>query len=227
MSVRTGREAAAWFRSQVGQHEFHLMCKAFVRTGFNVEPSRSGTAIECLREAQHVHHEHDPEKVPGFVPAFMDTSNAAEHVLATVGRDHAGHRLAVSTDAAGSGIIGLVRLADIVHSWGPLLGWTEDFDGQRVWTPRPIVQLANIVDSALHEGDETGDPPLHAHAVGLVEQALVAERLLSPKWVNGRFGPRKRQAYRAWQSRAGFTMTGIPTMGDLSRLALRHGFDVR
>jgi len=204
------------------------MCKAFVRGPvLDVEPSRSATAIECWREAQHQHHQHDPEKIPAFVSAFMDTSNTAEHVLFTGPRDRAGHRLAVTTDGRPGGIIALVRLSALVDAWGPLLGWTEDFDGQRIWTPRPIISIDNIREAALHDNDEHGDPPLHPGAVGVVERALVAERLLSPSHVNGYFGRYKKRAYRAWQKRAGFPVTGIPTLADLSRLALRRGFDVR
>jgi peptidoglycan hydrolase-like protein with peptidoglycan-binding domain len=204
------------------------MCKAFVRGAvFDVVPSRSGTAIECWNEAQHKHHTQNPEKVPAFVAAFMDTHASAEHVLVTVGRDRQGHRLAVSTDAWSGNRIGLVRLADLVDSWGPLLGWTEDLDGQRIWTPHRIIRIDYVREAAQHEGDEHGDDPLHPGAVGVVEAALVAERLLAPRWVNGYFGPRKRRAYKAWQARAGYPETGIPTLADLSRLGIRHSFDVR
>lgn len=224
---RTGRAAGAAAREWIGREAYHLRCKQFVRAEvFNVSPSTSGTAIECWNEARHKHHTGDPENVPAFVAAFMDTSASAEHVLATVGRDRQGHRLAVSTDAWTGQRIGLVRLADLVDSWGPLLGWVEDLDGQRIWSPVPVIHIANVRESALHEGDEHGDAPLHPGAVGVVERALVAERLLAPRFVNGYFGPRKRRAYQAWQQRTGFPQTGIPTLADLSRLGIRHGFDV-
>jgi peptidoglycan hydrolase-like protein with peptidoglycan-binding domain len=224
---RTGRDAWAAAKSWIGRDAYHLRCKQFVREAvLAVSPSQSTTAIECWHEARHQHHTQDPEKVSAFVPAFMDTSNPAEHVLFTGPRDRAGHRLAVTTDAR-DGRIGLVRLADLVHGWGPLLGWTEDFDGQRIWTPHPIISIANVWDAADHDGDEKGDSPLHPGAVGVVERALVAERLLSPRFVNGYFGPRKKRAYKAWQTRAGYPVTGRPTLADLSRLGIRQGFDVR
>jgi hypothetical protein len=226
--TRTGRSAWLAAKGWIGKDAFHLMCKQFVREAvLDIEPSRSGTAIECWLQADHKHETQDPERVPAFVPAFMDTSATAEHVLFTGPRDRQGRRLAVSTDAGPGHTIGLIRLATLVDEWGPLLGWTEDFDGQRVWTPHPIIQIAHLRDSALHEGDEKGDLPLHPHAVGVIERALVAERLLSPRFVNGRFGPRKRHAYSVWQRRAGFLETGIPTLADSSRLGVKHGFDVR
>lgn len=233
MTVRTGHDAGRAARAWVGRDAYHLMCKAFVRAEvFNVNPSTSGTAIECWNEAEHKHRVTDPEKVPAFVPVFMDTSASAEHVGATVGRDSTGHRLIVSTDAGPNRTIGLVRLADLARSWGPIIGWSEDLDGQRIWTPPPVtptVELANVVDAALHERDESGDPPLHPRAVGFVERALVAERLLAPAWVNGRFGIHKIKAYAAWQKRIGYTgaqANGVPGRVSLTKLGARHGFKV-
>lgn len=232
MTVRMGRDAGAAARSWVGRDAYHLMCKSFVRGAvFNVDPSRSGTAIEAWHETVHKHEVHDPEKVPAFVPVYLDTSNTAEHVAATVGRDSTGHRLVVSTDAGPNHTIGLVRLATLA-TWGPILGWGEDLDGQRVWNPpavTPTIELANVIDAALHEGDRTGDPPLHPRAVGYVERALVAERLLSPSHVNGRFGVRKRWAYAMWQKRIGFSgadANGVPGRISLTKLGQRHGFKV-
>jgi hypothetical protein len=228
VTVRTGRDAGAAARAWVGRDAYHLMCKAFVRAEvFNVSPSTSGTAIECWREAQHKHVTQDAEKIPAFVPVFMDTSAAAEHVLATVGRDSAGHRLAVSTDAGPGRTIGLVRLADLSRSWGPILGWSEDFDGQRVWTPPaplPVIELNHMIDAArLHHG-------AHRTEARLVERALVAENLLDRKWVDGWFGHRSVLAYAGWQRRCGYTGTaanGIPGRDSLTRLGQRHGFRVK
>lgn len=134
MSVRTGAEAGAWFRAQVGKAIFSEHCKGFVRTGLNVVPSTSGTAIECYREAVHKHPTRDPESVPAFVPVFLNTSNVAEHVAFTVGRNAQGKRLVISTDAGPNHTIGLTTLEKLT-SWGPIIGWVEDFDGQRIWTP--------------------------------------------------------------------------------------------
>jgi hypothetical protein len=224
VTVRTGAEAGAWFRAQVGKAEFHLMCKAFVRTGLNVTPSTSGTAIECWREAQHKHPTQDPESIPAFVPVFMDTSASAEHVLFTVGRGAAGHRLAVTTDGGPGHTIALVRLADLAHSWGPIIGWTEDLDGQRIWTPpapRPVVRLAHMIDAAQqHHG-------AYRPEARLVERGLVAEGFLDRRWLDGYFGPRSVTAYGKWQRHLGYTgsaANGIPGRDSLTKLGNRHGF---
>ena len=228
MTVRTGLAAGAAAREWIGRAAFHEMCKAFTRGAvFNVEPSTSATAIQAWEQAHHQHPTHDPEAVPAFVPVFLNTHATAEHVCPTVGRDHHGHRLVVTTDGGPGGTIALVRLSDLAASWGPVIGWTEDLDGQRVWDTHPFISIDRLREAALHEGDEHGDPPLHPDVVGVIERALVAERLLAPRFVNGYFGPRKRRAYAAWQTRAGYTGTGIPTLADASRLGVRHGFDVR
>lgn len=171
MTVRTGKDAATWARGQVGKDAFHNMCKAFVRTAFNVEPSMSATAIEAWREARGKHFTKDPEKIPAFVPVFMDTSAPAEHVVITVGRNADGHRLCVSTDAGPGRTIGLVRLDRLAASWGPILGWSEYLDGQRIWSPPPPSQaqvwaLARAADAALEKAHDalvavtrTGDAP--------------------------------------------------------------------
>lgn len=228
MTVRTGRAAGDAARSWVGRDAYHGMCKAFVRGEvFNVDPSRSATAIEAWHEAEHKHLVTDPEKVPAFVPVFMDTAATAEHVAATVGRDSTGHRLCVSTDAGPGRTIGLVRLADLARSWGPILGWAEDLDGQRVWTPpppRPVVELAHIVDAArLHHG-------AHRTEARIVERALTAEGLLDRKWVDGWFGARSVTAYARWQHRLGYTgaqANGIPGRTSLTKLGQLHGFRVK
>lgn len=132
--VRTGKDAGDWALAQVGHAKFSGLCKAFVRTAFNVNPSQSGTAIEAWREAKHKHRETVADKIPAYVPVYMDTAASAEHVVITVGKDKDGHRLCVSTDAGPGKTIGLVRLDRLAASWGPILGWAEDMDGQRVYT---------------------------------------------------------------------------------------------
>lgn len=227
MSVRFGQEAARWFGEQVGKSEYHLMCKAFVRTGLNVVPSQSGTAIECFLEAKHKHLIHDPEWIPAFAPVFLDTSNTAEHVAFTVGRNRAGHRMVITTDGGPNNSVALVELVRLRDSWGPILGWTEDFDGQTVYVDKPSISLQNVADAARHEGDVGGDAPLHPRAVGYVERALVAESMLDPQFVNGRFGPRKRRAYARWQRKVdAIRDTGIPDLYSLDRLGRRNGFNV-
>jgi hypothetical protein len=193
---------------------------------FNVVPSTSGTAIECWREAQHKHPTQDAESIPAFVPCFMDTSATAEHVLVTVGRDSSGHRLAVTTDGGPGHTIALVRLADLARAWGPIIGWTEDLDGQRVWTPPvalPVVELEHIIDSVrLQHGAYRAEGRI-------VERALSVEGLLDRKWVDGWMGARTRTAYAAWQKRLGYTgpaANGIPGRDSLTKLGARHGFRV-
>ena len=134
---RIGLEAARWARGWNGDAAFHNMCKAFVRSVFDIEPSQSGTAIECFNETRHPHKltAATIDDVPQWVPIWYDTSNPAEHVAFTLRRQRkTGRRLAITTDAR-SGQIGIVTARDLL-SWGPVIGWAEDFDGKRVWEDR-------------------------------------------------------------------------------------------
>ena len=137
LAPRTGIEATKWARGWNGDAAFHNMCKAFVRSSFAVVPSQSNTAIECWQEARFPHRltAATIEDVPRAVPVYFNTGNPAEHVVLTLRRERrTGHRLAITTDAT-NGRIGIVRLRDLLN-WGPVLGWAEDMDGQRVWVPR-------------------------------------------------------------------------------------------
>ena len=135
MAPRTGLEAARWARGWRGDAAYHNMCKAFVRSSFAIVPSQSNTAIECYREARFKHPltAATIEDTPYAVPVYFDTGNPAEHVVLAIRRDRQGHRLCVTTDA-NDGRIGVVRLRDLLR-WGPVIGWAEDMDNQRVWTP--------------------------------------------------------------------------------------------
>ena len=97
---------------------------------------------------------------------------------------------------------------------------------------KPRVSLAAVIraaraDTARPQG---GTTPGAAASVRLVEQALVAERLLAPKWANdGSFGSLTVKAYSAWQKRCGYKGSdadGIPGRASLVRLGQRHGFSV-
>lgn len=136
MSLRTGKAAWDHARTFVGKPLYQGLCKAFVREeGFNVDPSQSGTAKECWAEADFRHFETDPEKVPAYVWVFMNTSASAEHAVITGPRNAEGHRLCISVDAGPGRTIALVRLDRLAAMWGPVVGWAEDMDGQRIWTP--------------------------------------------------------------------------------------------
>lgn len=136
--MRKGKKAAEWMLHRVKSEAFPRMCKQFVRLGLDV-PSKSGSAAACWRQAKHKHSPKDINDTPAFVPAFFDTGPDG-HAVFTLGRDAQGKRLCVSVDVKDTDNdkrreVGVVRLESL-KKWGPFQGWTEDFDGIRVWSPK-------------------------------------------------------------------------------------------
>jgi hypothetical protein len=97
---------------------------------------------------------------------------------------------------------------------------------------RPQVSLAKLVKASKVDPPKKGTPVSYA-PTKVVEQALVAERLLAAGYADGHFGTATKSAYSLWQQRCGFTGTapggdadGTPGATTLRRLGAKHGFDV-
>ncbi|MEV6836758.1 CHAP domain-containing protein [Streptomyces sp. NPDC051133] len=93
---------------------------------------------------------------------------------------------------------------------------------------RPQVSLSRLVKAFKTDPPKKGTPVSYA-PVEVVENALVAERLLAKRYVDGHAGTATRSAYALYQERLGFTgddADGIPGETSLKRLAKAHGFDV-
>lgn len=92
----------------------------------------------------------------------------------------------------------------------------------------PAVDLSLTVAAAKSDPSRPGTPVTYA-GVRYVENALVAEGLLSASLADGHYGTATLTAYRMWQRRLGFTGTdadGIPGLTSLGRLGALHGFRV-
>ncbi|HEX3613673.1 MAG TPA: hypothetical protein VHU88_18435 [Sporichthyaceae bacterium] len=111
------------------RHDWAHMCLAFVRTAFKL-PSNEGSAIGAWRAARHKHR--GDRRPPAGVPVFWSGgSSGAGHVAVSLGNGWI-----VSTDQPYTGHISKVRLSTIANDWGlNYLGWTEDLEGVRVYTP--------------------------------------------------------------------------------------------
>ncbi|WP_079063242.1 N-acetylmuramoyl-L-alanine amidase [Streptacidiphilus griseoplanus] len=91
------------------------------------------------------------------------------------------------------------------------------------------VSLAHVVDAARRDPAAAQGHTTHRAEALVVEQALGAEGVLSPQWIDGSFGSRTVTAYAALQRRYGYTgddADGIPGHSSLSRLGAAHGFTV-
>lgn len=115
------------------------MCKQFVRCAFDI-PSKSPSAAVCFRQAKFKHKPANINDTPAFVPAFFDTG-VFGHAVLTLAKDKQGRRLCISVDVKDTDNdarreVGVVTLESLLK-WGPFQGWTEDFDGVRVYN-RPV-----------------------------------------------------------------------------------------
>jgi hypothetical protein len=93
---------------------------------------------------------------------------------------------------------------------------------------RPQVSLSKLIKAFKTDPPKKGTPVSYP-PVEVVENALVAERLLAKGYVDGHAGTATRSAYTLLQERYGFTgkdADGIPGPTSLGRLAKAHGFDV-
>lgn len=93
---------------------------------------------------------------------------------------------------------------------------------------RPVVHVSNLVVAAMSNPIGPQGSAARPKDTRVVEAALVAEGLLSPRWArDGSFGSTTVTAYAQWQRRLGFTgddANGVPGLETLQRLGRRNGF---
>lgn len=108
-------------------------CLREVRECYGVGP-RANDAAEAWATADHRHLEHDPNVIPRGVPVFwLGGTEGHGHVAISTGDGRCW-----STDINRTGYFDHVDIDDITSKWGlSLVGWTEDLNGVRVWTPNP------------------------------------------------------------------------------------------
>lgn len=181
--MRKGKKAAEWMLLRVGSEAFPGMCKKFTRSGLDV-PSKSLSARECWNNAKFKHKvsNKDVNTVPAFVPAFLDTGKFG-HSVFTLNKDKDGNRLCISVDVKDRDNdsrreVGVVRLKDLLK-WGPLQGWTEDFDGVRV-VDAPAKKPAPAKPAPKPKAPAK---PAPAPARKTVKQ--IAQEVVDGKWGNG------------------------------------------
>jgi hypothetical protein len=97
---------------------------------------------------------------------------------------------------------------------------------------RPQVSVTKLIKASKTDPPRKGTPVSYA-PTKVVEQALVAEKLLAAGYADGHFGTATKSAYSLWQQRCGFHGTepggdadGTPGKTTLQRLGKAHGFDV-
>lgn len=100
--------------------------------------------------------------------------------------------------------------------------------GSTSTTKRPQVSLSKLIKAFKADPPKRGTPVSYP-LVEVVENALVAEKLLAKRFADGHAGTATVAAYALLQERYGFTgddADGEPGPTSLKRLAKAHGFDV-
>lgn len=128
MAIRTARARSKSPRptSEPG------MCLREVRECYAVGPE-AASAAQAWEYAEHKHRETDPRKIPRGAPVFWTGgSQGFGHIAISTG-----FRQCWSTDILRSGYFDRVPIELIGQRWGMrLVGWTEDLNGVRVFTPK-------------------------------------------------------------------------------------------
>ncbi|MER8158173.1 N-acetylmuramoyl-L-alanine amidase [Streptomyces sp. NPDC094472] len=98
---------------------------------------------------------------------------------------------------------------------------------------KPKVSLRELIAAAEHDPPAKGAPVTYS-GTRIVEAALVDEGLLAKKYLDGHYGTATKDAMSAWQERCGYRgrqpgqdADGIPGKTTLTKLATKHGFDVK
>lgn len=107
-------------------------CYAVDAFDFTKNNGRGPLAHEAFDYAQHKHPTTDPASIPRGVPVYWKGgSSGAGHIAISTGNGYCW-----STDIVRPGYFDHVPIATIRAKWGmTLLGWTEDLNGVRVYTP--------------------------------------------------------------------------------------------
>lgn len=147
-------------------------CLKAVRTCYEVDafdftPNNGAApwAVEAFTFAAFKHPTDNPSDIPRGVPVFWRKDGRPGHIAISLGNGEC-----LSTDITRDGYFDKVRIADIGHAWGmQLLGWTEDLNTVRVWTPptpKPPVATP-VIDHAID---------LQASAIAQLAKAIDARK---------------------------------------------------
>jgi N-acetylmuramoyl-L-alanine amidase-like protein/putative peptidoglycan binding protein len=100
---------------------------------------------------------------------------------------------------------------------------------RRMPSASATVDLSNVREAALTDPAAPQGNLTHKADVLPVERALRKEGLLADSFVDGSFGSKTIEAYKAWQRECGFRgadADGIPGVATLTKLGHRHDFRV-
>ena len=123
--------AAAVTQSKYGPAFGIGLCLQRVRMCYGVGP-RDPDASTAWALAKYRHTQTNPVSIPRGVPVFWTGGSSGHGHIAIA----TGDGTCWSTDIRRTGYFDRVPIAEIHDRWGlTLVGWTEDINGVRVWSP--------------------------------------------------------------------------------------------
>lgn len=124
---KTGQNAIAWAMARLGDGGWLGLCQKFVRMSLGAGPGFP-SAIAAWNGAKGRHGISNSSAVPAGVPVYWG-GGAFGHVALSTGGGGI-----ISTDFPTSNKIGKGTIAGLTAKWHkPLLGWTEDINGKKIY----------------------------------------------------------------------------------------------
>ena len=124
---KIGRSAISWAQAHLGDEGWIGLCQKFVRMALGAGGGFP-SAISAWGGAKHKHGIANPASVPAGVPVYWGGGRYGHVALST-----GGGRI-IGTDYPNMGRIGQGTITSLSRDWNkPLLGWTEDINGKRIF----------------------------------------------------------------------------------------------
>ena len=191
--TRTGTKAIAWAKAQVSDptRNWHNLCLMFVRSCYGVA-AREPNAKRAWETAKHRHATTNAAAIPAGVPVWWNTKTTNDHVAIS-----AGNGMCYSTDVP-RGKVGLIGITDLSRRWGAtLLGWSEDINGVRVYTPpaKPKTVKYRVATRLLPLNGRSGPGTKYRKVASAKKGATLAIVATKAGWAKDTKGRWWRMAY--------------------------------
>lgn len=175
-SPRGAAAAATWARGRVGTKGYGGMCLQFTRLAHEVGPKYGHARLAWQRSRQH--RTSSTAQMPVGVPIWLDKPGSKYgHVAVYVGNGQ------MVTTRASTNRIHLDSV-DLWRSWGwRVLGWSEDINGVRVWSP-PSSSGTGSSGASSSKPSAKADPNVARYRVAVDTLRVRAKPSTSAKVVN-------------------------------------------
>lgn len=210
--MRIGLPASTWAASEHYHptRSWYRMCLAYTHDCFGVG-ALYGRAITAYYNTNHRHTSWPPPKA---VPVWW-AGGRDGHVAFSLGDG-----TCWSNDYYRVGKIDRVGIHTISAGWGyHYLGWSEDINEVRVYTPHwPTIDISNVIHATRYGGDVRNGLLLKKAIVSEVGRGNMG---LGSDYLGHHFRNRYRLLQRKWYG----TGDGIPGPVSLTRLCKAHNLD--